>query len=126
MRISDWSSDVCSSDLRASGSKLCSHTALPPQPPRHRCADQPARRNSQNPANAQTPAGTSTANSGEKQNTRLDGPRQPWAIRKVNPTSTPDNTRSPRDTKRSRPRLKERDEKRGESGKGGEKSGRMG
>ena len=39
-----------------------------------RSSNQPARRNNQIPASAHTPAGTRTANSGEKPNTRLDGP----------------------------------------------------
>src|SRR5690606_15573937 len=41
---------------------------------------QPARRSSQTPANAQMPAGTSTASSGEKPNTMLEGPSRSWAI----------------------------------------------
>src|SRR3546814_1976458 len=39
MRISDWSSDVCSSDLRhARGSRMV-HAALPAQRARHRARD---------------------------------------------------------------------------------------
>ena len=67
----------------------------------------PALRSNHTPANAQTPAGTSTANSGEKPNTRLDGPSKSCTIRKVKPTSTPVNTRYPNVTERSGPKMKE-------------------
>src|SRR3546814_3684343 len=42
MRISDWSSDVCSSDLeRAAASPVPIHTALPPQAPSRQTAPSP-------------------------------------------------------------------------------------
>ncbi|MNS46139.1 hypothetical protein D3C72_786240 [compost metagenome] len=53
------------------------------------------------------PAGITTASSGGKPNTWLEGPNRSWAMRNTKPTSTPVNTRWPRVTERSGPKMKE-------------------
>ena len=70
-------------------------------------ACQPARRSSQTPASAQIEAGITTASSGGKSNTRLEGPSRSWAMRKTKPTSTPVKIRWPRVTERNGPKMKE-------------------
>src|SRR5690606_3815884 len=76
-------------------------------PPSRVLSAHPARRISHMPITTRMRIGATTAISGEKPNTRLDGPSRSWKMRKLKPTSTPVNTRWPSVTERSGPKMKE-------------------
>src|SRR5690606_33628388 len=76
-------------------------------PPSRVLSAHPARRISHMPITTRMRIGATTAISGEKPNTRLDGPSRSWRMRKLKPTSTPVNTRWPSVTERSGPKMKE-------------------
>src|SRR5690554_4991382 len=76
-------------------------------PPSRVLSAHPARRISHMPITTRMRIGATTAISGEKPNTRLDGPSRSWRMRKLKPTSTPVNTRWPSVTERIGPKMKE-------------------